>query len=176
MTPDRDSAGRCSVVIHEVRRQKSGRVVMEADATPATSTAPYGLTTQKAAASDYPCDGKIVRFRPGGTHRRASEELDRPHRCLVRESLPATLPGRRVGQTVRERRHGPTRTLVVQCCLFSSRGPRFIAVSPLESIRRCVMVESGILLTRVLFLSVSFACCPPCCPLARYEPRNVERG
>ena len=27
---------------------------MEADATPATSTAPYGLTTQKAAASDYP--------------------------------------------------------------------------------------------------------------------------
>lgn len=34
----------------------------------------------------------------------------------------------------------------------------------------------GILLRRVLFLSVPFACCPSCCPLARHELRNVVRG
>ena len=36
-------------------------------------------------------------------------------------------------------------------------------------------VESGILLPRVVFLSVSFACCPLCCPLPP-NLRNVVRS
>ena len=43
--------------------------------------------------------------------------------------------------------------------------PESIAVSPLESIGRCVVLESGILPSAFHFVSIKLVCCLSCCPL-----------
>ncbi len=78
---------------------------------------------------------------------------------------PVTSPGCRVGQTARERRHGPLGHWKSLAVFFQIERPRVIAVSPLESIRRCVVLESGILPSAFHFVSIKLVCCLSCCPL-----------
>src|SRR5882724_10441137 len=56
---------------------------------------------------------------------------------------------------------------------FCGRPVRIATVLSLESTARRMAVESGILPTCVLFLSVPFVCCLFCCPLA-LEFQKVE--